>query len=156
MQDFKSLEANFSTIKKEYEQIKDKMLNYPETDLYNNAGWEVFPIFDWPSGDLVVETAKFMPETTELIKKYVPNHKSASFSRLLPGTTIKAHKGDQGNCLRYHLGVDVHKGNCGLRSEGKVYRWENGKSFVFDDRKTHSAWNKSKKDRVILIIDFTE
>jgi ornithine lipid ester-linked acyl 2-hydroxylase len=156
MQDFRSLEANFSTIKKEYEQIKNSMLNYPETNLYNNAGWEVFPIFNWPHGEIIEETSKLLPETTKLIEKYVPNHKSASFSRLKPKTIIKPHMGHQGDFLRYHLGIDVYEGNCGLRSEGKVYRWENGKSFVFDDRKVHSAWNKSSKDRVILIIDFTE
>ena len=77
MEDFKSLEANFSVIKEEYESIKDKMGNYPETFLYNNGGWKVFPIFDWPSGEIINETAKFLPKRKELIKKYVQNKEKA-------------------------------------------------------------------------------
>lgn len=156
MQDFEGLESHFSVIKEEYESIKDKMGNYPETFLYNNGGWKVFPIFDWPSGELIKDTSKLIPKTTELIKKYVPNHGTASFSNLKPNTKIKPHKGYQGNFLRYHLGIDVPEGNCGLVCERKIYRWENGKSFIFDDRKLHHAWNNTKQDRVILIIDFIE
>jgi beta-hydroxylase len=154
MQDFKSLEAHYNIIKEEYESVKNKMINYPETFLYDNGGWKVFPIFDWPLGLKVGEAAALLPNTTELIEKYVPNHGAAAFSRLQGKTTIKPHVGHQGQYLRYHLGIDVPSGNCGLSSENKVYRWENGSSFVFDDRKLHHAWNKTTKDRVVLIVDF--
>ena len=154
MEDFKSLEAHYDIIKEEYESIKDKMINYPETFLYDNGGWKIFPIFDWPLGVKVKETAELIPKTTELIEKYIPNHITASFSRLLPKTKIRPHIGDQGSHLRYHLGIDCPDGNCALKCENKVYQWRNGESFIFDDRKRHEAWNRTNKDRVILLIDF--
>ena len=156
MQDFESLEAHYDTIKEEYKSIEDKMGNYPEIELYSNGGWKVFPIFDWPSGKVIDAAAKFVPETRKLIEKYVPNHGAAAFSKLRSNTIIRPHFGHQGDFLRYHLGIDIHPGNCGLKCDKKVYRWKNGVSFIFDDRKEHSAWNKSRFDRVILIIDFKE
>jgi ornithine lipid ester-linked acyl 2-hydroxylase len=156
MQDFKSLEANFDIIKEEYESIKEKMGNYPETFLYDNGGWKVFPFFNWPMPTQIEQAYKLAPRTLELIKRYVPNHGTAAFSKLEANTIIRPHIGDQSDHLRYHLGIDCPDGNCALKCENKVYKWENGKSFIFDDRKRHEAWNKTKKDRVILIIDFIE
>ena len=34
------------------------------------------------------------------------------------------------------------------------YAEQEGKAFVFDDRKLHHVWNRTSQDRIILIIDF--
>ncbi|MGA0317670.1 MAG: aspartyl/asparaginyl beta-hydroxylase domain-containing protein [Flavobacteriaceae bacterium] len=154
MEDFKSLEAHFDIIKGEYESIKDKMIDYPEDFLYKNGEWKVFPIFRWPLPFKTEQSEKLTPETLKLVEKYVPNHGSVAFSRLQANTEISPHIGFQGKYLRYHLGIDVPDGDCCLKCENKIYKWENRKSFIFDDRKVHEAWNKTEKDRVILIIDF--
>jgi aspartyl/asparaginyl beta-hydroxylase (cupin superfamily) len=76
------------------------------------------------------------------------------FSRLRAGHVIPPHEGLQLNFLRCHLGLDVPQGDIGMDVAGETFRWQEGKAFVFDDRKLHHVWNRTSQDRIILIIDF--
>jgi beta-hydroxylase len=146
-------EDNWTTIYDEYLAVKNHMVDWPEHHLYNQ-GWEVFGLFDYPNGKEIVANTKLCPKTTELIKKYIPAHGTAGFSRLAANTIITPHTGYQGNCLRMHLGLEIPDGDCGLRVNNYIHHWQSGRVFIFDDKQQHDAWNNTASDRVILIVDF--
>ena len=129
------------------------MAKWSEQHLYD-GNWEVFGLFDFPNGNEIIKNTALCPVTTRLIKDNILTHGAVGFSKLAANTVIKPHKGYQGNFLRLHLGLQIPLGDCGLKSNDTVYRWESGKTFVFDDRQQHEAWNKTNNDRVVLIIDF--
>jgi beta-hydroxylase len=96
------------------------------------------------------------PLLCQLLDK-IPGIVSAFFSWLKPNTVISEHEGYENyaeKILRYHLGIIVPKGDIALKCNKIVKSWQNGKSFIFDDSLPHGAWNKSKFDRYVLIVDF--
>ena len=42
----------------------------------------------------------------------------------------------------------------GIRIDGRVCHWEEGRALVFDDTFEHEARNESNSSRVVLFIDF--
>lgn len=52
-----------------------------------------------------------------------------------------------------HLGLIVPS-DCCLRVGDAVKSWKEGKCLIFDDTVEHEAWNNSKEDRIILLLDF--
>ena len=73
-------------------------------------------------------------------------------SILQPGTEVTPHCGPTNIRLRAHLGLDVPE-DCGLNVAGETRAWRNGEWLVFDDSFEHSAWNRSSRPRMILIVD---
>jgi Aspartyl/Asparaginyl beta-hydroxylase len=57
--------------------------------------------------------------------------------------------------LRCHINLDIPStGKCGMYVDGEVQYHEQGEILVFDDSKSHGAFNDSVCDsRVILIVD---
>lgn len=149
------LEKHWQTIRQEYEAVKESVLPWYQDWLNTEKKWFVYPIFSWPEGDSYPQTEK-VPFTAALIKKHIPNHGAAGFSIMRAGAHIPPHEGLQASFLRCHLGIDIPEGDTALRVGEDVYRWENGKAFVFDDRLTHEAWNKTQEDRIILLVDYVE
>ncbi len=95
------------------------------------------------------------PQTTRLIES-IPGMKTAFFSVLMPGKRIPEHRGPYKGLLRYHLALKVPKpiSACAIRVDHEIRHWQEGKSLVFDDTFTHSAWNNSNDIRVVLFLDF--
>lgn len=149
------LEKHWKTIRNEYESVKEEVLPWYQDWLNEQKKWFVYPIFSWPEGDSYPQTDK-VPFTASLIKEHIPNHGAAAFSIMRAGAHIPPHEGLQANFLRCHLGIDVPEGDTALRVGDEVYHWEDGKAFVFDDRLTHEAWNKTQEDRIILLVDYVE
>jgi beta-hydroxylase len=94
--------------------------------------------------------------TTMSKLKMIPGLNTAFFSILRPGAHISPHRGLYKGLLRCHLAIilpkEIH--SCGLVINKHTYHWQLGKAFVFDDTLTHSAYNNTKEDRVVLLIDF--
>ena len=156
---FKPIEDKIPVIKRELNKVINDMVSCKDVyDWVDFApdGWTAFPIFSYPEGNNIEGITEKVPLTAHIIKHAIPNHGTVALSRLLGNNYIKPHCGFQGDFLRYHLGLKVPKGDLGLRviEEDKIYRWEEGKSFIFDDRKEHEAWNYSDEERIVLIIDF--
>lgn len=128
-----------------------------EKNLYsesNEEGWDVAPLMI--GGVKIPERCAKFPFLASLIAQ-ISGVVSASFSMLKPGTHIVPHKGYDDyseKMFRYHLGIIVPPGDVGIRVETDFQKWENGKSFVFDDFLIHEAWNFSSRTRIVLIIDF--
>lgn len=159
---FKPIEDRWEDIRAEYDNISEDFSSWPATYINSGDTWTLYPIYDRLTesigdrmGVSIEKDFQFrIPITTALIKENIPTHGACTFSRMMPGAILKPHYGFKTPHLRYHLGIDCPEGNIGLFSENKTYRWKNGESFIFDDRKLHHAWNKTKKRRTILMIDF--
>lgn len=153
------LESRHPYIRKEAELIMEeweRITNYnsilpTQRSLYQDEHWKAF--FLVIGGKKVPHHKMLCPETSAALK-HIPGLVNAFFSIFRPGTVIPAHRGPYAGILRYHLGVVIPEGDLGIRVDGKEHRWQEGKSFLFDDSFTHEAWNKSDKTRVVLFADF--
>jgi len=75
------------------------------------------------------------------------------FSVLRPGTTIQAHHGVTNTRLVLHLGLVVPE-DCALNLVGLESRAEReGELMLFDDTFLHEAWNRSHRNRIIVLMD---
>ena len=107
-------------------------------------------------GVKIPERCKKFPFLFKLVEQ-ISGVISVSYSLLKPGTHIVPHKGYDDyseKMYRYHMGMIVPDGDVAIRVEKDIKKWENGKSFVFDDFLIHEAWNFTCKNRIVLIIDF--
>lgn len=77
---------------------------------------------------------------------------SILFSRLAAGAHIPPHTGMLNARLIVHLPLIVPDG-CIFRVGNDVREWREGAAWVFDDTIEHEAWNRSDRDRTILIFD---
>lgn len=156
---------------------------WPETAHYkvssfgNEKPWTVFPLchcfpanepdkFTW-----VPITKSFVPRTCNLLeealrygdgKSYL---RTALFSQLAPRSVLEEHTGwaDLANhVLRLHIPLVVPSNNgnigdnddlCGTWVDGCVETHAVGRPLLFDDSKTHRAFNYSDGDRIVLIVD---
>ena len=73
---------------------------------------------------------------------------SCFFSRMQPGTHLRAHCGPTNLRLRVHIGMDVPQdsGRWRLRVGDEVREWANGEALVFDDSYEHEVWHESTED----------
>jgi len=78
---------------------------------------------------------------------------TALFSRLTPGTHLKAHCGPTNTHLTCHLGLRVPPG-CRLRAGAETRTWEEGRCLVFDDSFEHEVWHEGGGARVVLLLRF--
>jgi len=131
---------------------------WPETDIYNGT-WDVFGLHY--QGKKFEQNCSFCPKTTALAES-IPGMVSVGFSALAPDTEIVPHNGYADDIFRCHLALIVPnpvEGNtsllptCALQVEDKVLPWVAGKAFVFEDFKTHSAWNYGDRTRFVLLLD---
>lgn len=157
---------------------------WPESHFSKNGAidWTVFPfLHTFPALDeskktFVDTTCEYCPQTVALLKK-IPNIRTALFSRLGLGTDLNPHTGweDLANhVLRCHVSLVVPEDqNCGLWVDNVEQYHKEGNIIVFDDSKTHYAFNRmkvngngevenvtlsntedrEKTDRIVLIID---
>jgi len=83
----------------------------------------------------------------------IPNRTpSILFSKLAGGAHIPPHTGMLNARLVGHLPLIVPPG-CEFRVGNDVRSWVEGRAWVFDDTIEHEAWNRSDRDRYILIFD---
>ena len=144
------LEEHWGDILQEYYSVKNTE-KYFEKDLYVGA-WDVYPFLFF--GDNFEGNQEQCPKTWDLLKQ-IPGLTTASFSILRPHTEILPHTGFTPQVLRYHLGLEIPE-NCSITVGGRELQWEEGKVLIFDDTQEHSAYNRSDRDRVVLLFDVTK
>ena len=148
------LKLNRNKIRKEVKKIvNDDWKVWPEKYLYqNNNGWKVLPFYGF--GFWIENNCKKCPLIYSIIKK-IPGLKTASLSRLTPGTKLEPHHGWaklSNYVLRCQYGI-ICGPNCILGCENDVVDVTENKIIVFDDSKLHYAENNGPDDRIILILD---
>jgi beta-hydroxylase len=152
------LDENWETIRGELDELREvgvSLKGVSEVDpaqsrLAFAGGWKCF-LFRFYGVD-VPENRELCPKTAALLDQ-VPNVVSAGFSVLEPGMRLPVHSGPVKGVLRYHLGMIVPQGDCGITVGGQTRGWDEGKSFLIDDIFLHTAWNDADSDRVVLLVD---
>lgn len=144
----KLLEDNYEVILNEYKNITNNLTPWIEPEIYNK-GWDTFGLYF--KKRKLKNNCLLCPETTKIVES-ITGMTTAGFSRMAPDTKILPHKGYTSRVLRYHLGL-ICPDDCGMRVDNKIHTWKSGVSFVFDDTLEHEAWNNSKTERVILLLD---
>ena len=123
--------------------------------LDKSLDWGAFHL--WKEGERFDDACARAPRTAALmeslpichIKGRAPN---IFFSILKAGSHIPAHTGVTNVRSVIHLPLIVPEG-CEFRVGGETRNWVKGRAFAFDDTIEHEAWNRSERDRAILIID---
>jgi len=123
--------------------------------LDKSLDWGAFHL--WKEGRRFDEACARAPRTAALmetlpvcrIEGRAPN---VFFSILKAGSHIPAHTGVTNVRSVVHLPLIVPVG-CEFRVGGETRRWVEGEAFAFDDTIEHEAWNRSDRDRAVLIID---
>ncbi len=75
------------------------------------------------------------------------------FSVLAPNTHIKPHHGVTNTRVVTHLPLVIPEGDCKLVVGGEAHAWQEGRCVTFDDTFLHEAWNRTGRQRVVLILD---
>ena len=125
------------------------------SDLDHSPDWSALHLWrDGERNDLVCKRA---PRTAELVESLplarIPGRAPAVFFSILKaGKTIPPHTGVTNIRAIIHLPLIV-PGDCGFRVGGETRQWREGEAFAFDDTIEHEAWNRSDRDRAILILD---
>jgi beta-hydroxylase len=160
----KILESNYQIFKEEFNSINNSLLHaWPETQIYTGE-WLTFGLYF--KSKQILPNVDLCPKSVNALN-IIPGLVNAGFSILKSNSIIKPHTGYTNKVFRYHLGIDIPSCNiteCGLSvikyldiDAGKFtvdyYNWNNGRAFKFDDTLTHSAFNYTNKDRVILLLD---
>lgn len=151
----KELAENTDLIKKELQNylVKNNLPSYFNTTMVEKQGtWKTAALRTWEVE--LYRNQKEFPLCTSIIKKY-PEILSFSFSLLEPHSTIVPHCGDTNAIYRCHLGLEIPAGlpECGLRVKEEKRGWQNGKWLIFMDAFNHEAWNRTDKERYIMIVD---
>lgn len=148
------LEVHAETIKRE---LQHNLATRPQAcfrkrTLEWQKGWRQIELriygVDYP------DKLKLFPETMDILGQ-IEGVSTIYFSVLSPQTSIALHQGDTDAYYRVHLGLCIPAGlpECGLEVAGEARAWKNGKCMVFNDIYSHSAWNNTDCERVVLIVD---
>jgi len=135
---------------REYEDVRGFAGAWPQPHVHNGK-WNVVSIINNLGMGPPTTPA---PRTSELCAA-IPGLVTVGFSVLAPGAEIYPHIDDMSGILRAHLGLLTNP-DCALEVADEVRSWREGEWLVFDENVSHSAWNRGKTDRVVLIVDFKE
>lgn len=123
--------------------------------LDKSLDWGAFHL--WKEGKRFDEACARAPRTAALMESLPICHiegraPNVFFSILKAGSHIPAHTGVTNVRSVVHLPLIVPAG-CAFRVGGEIRSWVEGEAFAFDDTIEHEAWNRSNRDRTVLIID---
>jgi aspartyl/asparaginyl beta-hydroxylase (cupin superfamily) len=148
------LTAHYHEIRSEILQLQGEGFHRESERIRRRGAWDVLMLYE--RGRKKTENCDRCPVTTRVVEAHntVRTHAGLIyFSRMKPGTHIAAHRGPTNIRLRCHLGIQVPKGDCGLRVGDETRGWSEGECIVFDDYFEHEAWNHTPHARIVLIVD---
>ena len=123
--------------------------------LDQSLDWGAFHL--WKEGERIDENCERAPRTTALVEslplcRIEGRAPAVFFSILKAGSHIPPHTGVTNVRSIVHLPLIVPD-DCAFRVGGETREWRKGEAFAFDDTIEHEAWNRSDRDRAVLIID---
>jgi hypothetical protein len=127
----------------------------PNAHLAGDASWSAYHLL---KGGLPVEGhAERFPEVLAALELAPLPHIAerspmALFSLLKPGAHIRPHHGLFNFRLICHLPLVVPQ-ECTLRVGNQRRQWREGELLIFDDSMEHEAWNRSNRQRIVLIFE---
>lgn len=105
---------------------------------------------------------KFMGDWTGLTNKFptlknicslFPDVSNLYVAIFNPGTTMINEQNTLAVTHKYHYGLKVPKNDIGLKILGFDVKWEQGEGFVWNDSFSHSIWNHTTEQRIIIFAD---
>jgi aspartate beta-hydroxylase len=149
------LERNYLTIREEVGALTSDAFQAESEGLVGSGAWDVLLFYE--RGRKNEENCAKCPTISRIIEGHNTVRTQAGLlyvSKLNPQTHVRAHRGPTNMRVRCHLGIVVPDGDCGLKVDGHIRRWNEGHCLVFDDSFEHEAWNQTNKSRIVVIIDF--
>jgi hypothetical protein len=150
----KDLEDNFPAIKSEIEALSSKGFHRESEQIARQGNWDVYMLYEQGLKNEANCTA--LPTITTIVERHSCVRKTGGLiylSRLGPQSSVAAHNGPVNYRLRLHLGIRIPDGDCGMRVEDTISTWKEGKCLVFDDFLEHEVWNKTDRERIVLLLD---
>jgi len=148
------LQQQYATIRDEIMALSPERFHRESEGIGRTGDWDV--IFFYERGRRHDDNCQACPALTRVVERH-PTMRTAAgliyLSRLRAGTEITAHRGPTNMRLRCHLGIQIPRGDCGIRVGSETRKWEEGQCIVLDDFFEHEAWNRTKQDRIVLIVD---
>ena len=127
----------------------------PNAHLAGDASWSAYHLLR--GGEPVEGHAERFPATLEALElaplpRVDGRAPMALFSLLKPGAHIRPHHGLFNFRLICHLPLVVPP-ECTLRVGNQQRQWREGELLIFDDSMEHEAWNRSDRQRIILLFE---
>lgn len=127
----------------------------PNAHLAGDASWSAYHLLK--GGEPVAGHAERFPETLAALDlapmpRVAGRAPMALFSLLKPGAHIRPHHGLFNFRLICHLPLIVPPG-CTLRVGNRRRPWREAELLIFDDSMEHEAWNRSDRQRIILLFE---
>ena len=127
----------------------------PNAHLAGDASWSAYHLLK--GGESVEGHADRFPATMVALEavpmpRIAGRSPMALFSLLKPGAHIRPHHGLFNFRLICHLPLIVPEG-CSLRVGNQHREWREGELLIFDDSMEHEAWNRSDRQRIILLFE---
>ena len=125
------------------------------TGLNNSRAWSALHL--WKEGERIEQACARAPKTAAIVEALplaeIPGRApTVFFSVLEAGKHIPPHTGVTNTRTIIHLPLIVPPG-CSFRVGAETREWREGEAFAFDDTIEHEAWNRSDRDRAVLILD---
>jgi len=147
----KYLQKNINVFKQELSDIpldKYENLLFMKDVVDDDYKWKVYGIrYKYKN----IDFGDYAPKSERILNEI--NCVNGGFSLFLPNTETTLHSGTTPYTYRSHLGLDVPE-NCGFICNDNDISIKNGDINFFDATDKHQAWNKSQKNRIILLVDF--
>jgi beta-hydroxylase len=140
----------FPIILEEYNSVSLNPQKWVEENLHN-GNWEVIG-FKYEGKDFN-EAKKLFPKTNKIFESLKDKLYTCGFSIMRSGCEIYEHENHNHNVLRCHLCLTTNV-DCALVVNGEAKQWTAGELLLFDDTNRHSAYNRGKTNRVIVLFDF--
>jgi aspartate beta-hydroxylase len=125
------------------------------SSLEGSMVWNAFYLIQ--GGRWLEDRCRRCAQTTEVMRA-VPAPRMRGFapevifSRLQAGGHIVPHFGRTNVRLTVHMGVIIPD-DCAIRVADETRSWQEGRVMLFDDSFEHEAWNRSGRDRTVLIFE---
>jgi aspartate beta-hydroxylase len=148
------LERQFNEIRQEVGRLTDHGYHEESENIPRKGVWDVYMLYE--QGRKHEANCARLPTISRILESHSCVRKSGGLiylSRLGPGTVIASHNGPVNFRLRLHLGIQIPSGDCGMKVEGLIKHWAEGKCVVFDDFLEHEVWNRTDEERIVLLLD---
>ena len=127
----------------------------PNAHLAGDASWSAYHLLK--GGEPVEGHAEHFPGTLAALglapmPRVAGRAPMALFSLLKAGAHIRPHHGLFNFRLICHLPLIVPP-DCTLRAGNRLRNWREGELLIFDDSMEHEAWNRSDRQRIILLFE---
>lgn len=147
------LERSAQSIIAEFQGIPRAFFHTESEKLERTGDWDVFLLYE--RGRRRDDRCQLVPEAARIVQAHRTMRTFNGliyFSRMAPNTLIAPHRGPTNMRLRCHLGIDIPE-SCAIEVGGETRAWETGRCLIFDDSFEHQAWNRSDKERIVLVVD---